>query len=97
MLTTIVTAYNNMRDPYEATPGAQVGTRAFLNDGGRYYSYDAAARGRQVSNYQFRSPFEWVAEAYAAYYEPDVRGRGARLADRDPVTKAWFDKNVHNR
>ena len=71
------------------------GGRAFHRDGGTYYAYDAAARTRQVSNYQFRTPMEWVAEAYAAYYEPDPRGRGAKLAERDPATKHWFDAHVH--
>jgi hypothetical protein len=55
------------------------------------------ARKRQVSNYQFRAPGEWFAEAYAAYYQPDPRGRGARLADADKPTKEWFDRNVHNK
>jgi hypothetical protein len=61
----------------------------------QWQSYDHAARTRKVSDYQFRSAEEWFAEAYAAYYEPDPRGRGARLADVDPTTKGWFDRNVH--
>ena len=48
---------------------------------------------RKVSTYQFRAPGEWFAEAYAAYYEP-APTKGAVLAERDPDTKRYFDRNV---
>jgi hypothetical protein len=61
-----------------------------------WVSYDQRAWVRKVSPYQFRAPGEWFAEAYAAYYEPDPRGKGAKLQDRDAPTKTWFDTNVDN-
>jgi|GEM_PF-4606594 len=33
-----------------------------------WYSYESAARGKGISSYQFRSPVEWFAECYAAYF-----------------------------
>ncbi|WP_331715540.1 eCIS core domain-containing protein [Tessaracoccus coleopterorum] len=56
--------------------------------------YDVAARARLLTAYQFRDEGEWFAEAYDFYYTPDSRGKGARLNDVDPNTKAWFDANV---
>lgn len=59
--------------------------------------YRHEARSRMVSDYQFRAPGEWFAEAYEFYYRPDDRGRGAKLADKDPDTKRYFDLHVHTR
>lgn len=61
---------------------------------GEWWSYAASARSRKVSQYQYRSPYEWIAEAYNAYYAPPTRGQV--LASRDPATKTWFDTNVHD-
>lgn len=36
---------------------------------GTWYSYEVAARAIRVSDYQFRSPGEWFAESYSAYYQ----------------------------
>ena len=72
--------------------GSYVYEESYNNDWNRY-RHDA--RGRKVSQYQFRAPGEWFAEAYAAYYEPDDRGRGARLGDNDKDTKKYFDDSVH--
>ena len=55
--------------------------------------YQASARARKVSQYQFRAPGEWFAEAYAAYYEPN-RVKGALLQARDPTAKKWFEDNI---
>jgi hypothetical protein len=60
----------------------------------RWVRYRGEARNWKVSTYQFRAPGEWFAEAYAAYYEPDARGVGAKLNDVDPSTKKYFDNVV---
>jgi hypothetical protein len=62
-----------------------------------WYRYSVAARARKVSEYQFRHPSEWFAEAYSAYYcpVPDGTERGAVLAQSDPTAKKWFDGTVH--
>jgi len=60
------------------------------------YSYKAR-KVRGLSEYQFRSPKEWFADAYAFYYYPDPRGRGEKLADKDKNTKEYFDEYVHTR
>lgn len=66
-----------------------------LNVNGRIYhldhydvwvSYSAAQREHAVSNYQFSSPREWFAEAYAAYHAPQP---GVRERLR-PDVQAWF-------
>jgi hypothetical protein len=73
--------------------------------GGRIYqrsynstwtAYDQTARAKKVSEYQFRAPGEWFAEAYAAYYQPNADGTcdHSVLGGIDSTTKTWFDKNV---
>lgn len=57
-----------------------------------WYRYDEAARARGVSNYQFKTPGEWFAEAYATYFESG--DAGAAFAAIDPNTKRWIDQNV---
>jgi hypothetical protein len=59
--------------------------------------YRHEARSRMLTQYQFRDPGEWFAEAYAFYYLPDPRGKGAKLNDKDPDTKAYFDASVDTR
>jgi hypothetical protein len=57
----------------------RLGARAFVKSSDRgLNSYDPAALGRKVSNYQFRSASEWFAEAYAAHFDP-TEERGALL------------------
>ena len=72
------------------------GSRTFFRDkeGESWASYATSARARKVSEYQFRSPFEWFAECYSAYYDPASQPKGALLASRDPATKQWFDAHV---
>jgi hypothetical protein len=40
---------------------------------GKWVSYDLAARARGISSYQFRSPAEWFAELYAAYFSKKLK------------------------
>jgi hypothetical protein len=49
----------------QAAIGDRVYQEAYKND---YWSYDINARKKGVSQYQFRAPGEWFAEAYAAYF-----------------------------
>lgn len=63
---------------------------------GRWTSYAFAARARAVSDYQFRAPAEWFAEAYVSYYAKGETEIGD-LSKKDPKTKEWFDANVHNK
>lgn len=71
--------------------GAHVYQRSYATD---WVRYRHEARSRRVTAYQFRDPGEWFAEAYAAYYAPDKRGKGAKLADKDADTKRYFDATV---
>lgn len=59
---------------------------------GTWVSYLAAARANALSNYQFSSPGEWFAEAYAAYYDPkpDSPAR-ARIPE---AARNWFAHNL---
>jgi hypothetical protein len=42
-------------------------------DDGRWVSYLAEARSKGISGYQFRSPVEWFAELYAAYFSKKLK------------------------
>lgn len=82
--------------PWNTTPAVTLNGK-FIQEAyswGKWVSYDVSARTRQVSNYQFRAPGEWFAEAYAAYYDPSGGSKGALLTGRDDPTKAWFDSSV---
>jgi hypothetical protein len=86
------------RNPWNHSGAIVIEGRTYIESyDGAWNSFLHEARSRQVSDYQFRAPAEWFAEAYAAYYAPDSRGRGARLGDADKATKTWFDHNVHNQ
>jgi hypothetical protein len=85
------------KSPWMSGGGVVMGGRVFEESYDKSWnSYAAEARDRKVSNYQFRAPGEWFAESYAAYYEPvsDPKHKGAKLAGRDPKTKAFFDASV---
>ena len=81
-------------DPGDIGDGRRFDDFVLVQSQGTWFTYSFAARKRQVSNYQFRAPKEWFAEAYVWYYEPDPRGRGMKLNDKDHDTKVWFDNNV---
>lgn len=86
--------------PNGGTPlGGRIFQKSYLSgEGNQWTSYDLAARARKVSQYQFRAPGEWFAEAYAAYYEPKADGScdHSTLGNIDPDAKTWFDANVDN-
>lgn len=92
---------------FEALPGAllepwnqpdgglRLGNRIYQR--GYSYSFTSylhAARARLLTAYQFRDVREWFAECYAFYYLPDKRGKGAKLNEKDPSTKQYFDSVV---
>ena len=61
-------------DGFNGLPGP-AGTRSIALKWALNFS--AAARKKKVSNHQFRSRYEWYAEAYATYYDL----AGAKRAD----------------
>lgn len=87
----------NLQKPWKTSGGKDIGGRTFVySNDTSLHSYDTAARALQVSNYQFRAPAEWFAEAYAAYYQPDQtqRGYGSVLQGRDATTYTYIETNV---
>lgn len=80
-----------------ANGGVDFNGRVYVQYGSlSFASFASAARGRQVSNYQFRAPAEWFAEAYAAYYSPNAHddGHGEGLYAADPTTFNYFRDTV---
>jgi len=62
-------------------PEGVVGEHVYVRfSSGSWQRYDLEARDRKVSNYQFKSPGEWFAEAYAAHYAGQLSGRDATMA-----------------
>ena len=53
-------------------------------DWGSWVSYKLAARSQGITGYQFRSPMEWFAELYAAYFSK-------KLNPKHPAA-AWLGK-----
>jgi hypothetical protein len=56
----------------------------------KWVSYLASARANAVSPYQFSTPSEWFAEAYATYYNPDQSLRSTMRPD----VLQWFSENL---
>jgi hypothetical protein len=80
---------------HAANGGVHLGAHVYQQSYPNWWvRYRHEARARMVDPYQFRGPGEWFAVAYAKYYTPDNRGKGAKLNDKDPDTKLWFDAHV---
>ncbi|OKJ09743.1 hypothetical protein AMK20_19810 [Streptomyces sp. TSRI0261] len=83
-----------LAQPWTLTNGGgntlAIGNRTYHVDHyGQWVSYLRAEREQHaVSNYQFSTPDEWFAEAYAAYHDPKP-GPRARL---NPGAQAWFEE-----
>ncbi|GAA3507389.1 hypothetical protein [Streptomyces showdoensis] len=81
-----------LAQPWTLTDGGgdtlAIGPRTYHVDHyGHWVSYLRAQRQQHaVSNYQFSTPEEWFAEAYAAYHDPKP-GPRARL---HPEARDWF-------
>lgn len=54
--------------------------------GGDWNSYNPSALSQRVTNYQFRAPGEWFADAYATYFL-------GKLPDGHPLS-GWLDSQV---
>jgi hypothetical protein len=83
-------------DAWQKAPdgGEHLGDHVYQKSYSRWTRYRHEARSRMLTPYQFRDVAEWFAECYAFYYEPDPRGKGAKLAEKDPSTKTYFDTHV---
>lgn len=67
-----------------------------LDHYGTWVSYLTKARdGHAVSNYQFSSPGEWFAEAYAAFYDPNPDSKARKRLNKQTID--WFTKNLGER
>lgn len=49
-------------------------------DDGTWYSYALAARAQGISGYQFRAPWEWFAELYAAHFSNKLKKEHPAMA-----------------
>lgn len=79
-----------------ASKGLLIGGRIYQYDGddrnNPWHSYDQLDRAYKVSNFQYRSPAEWFAEHYAAYYIDDSK---AAFRSKDEFTYNFFDAWVN--
>jgi hypothetical protein len=88
-------ALTALSQPWMFTDGASdklgVNGRVFHRDHyGTWVSYLAGARANALSSYQFSSPGEWFAEAYAAFYDP----KGKNRDNLNPSVLEWFKVNL---
>jgi len=85
----------NTLDPasrsWSGEPTTTVGDHVYRKGSEGWQRYDADARDRKVSNYQFKSPGEWFAEAYAAYFALDTPGAGLSM---DSAAATWIQNNA---
>jgi hypothetical protein len=82
------------RHYHQAYQGAQGGFA------GQWISYrEEAWKQHRLSEYQFRAPQEWFAEAYSAFYTPVKPGqpKGIRLQEKLPETHKWFVAHVDDK
>lgn len=66
-----------------------------LDEYGHCCSYLAAARNNAVSNYQFAAPNEWFAEAFAAYYGPNIDNAATNCLDAGVIN--FFEREIERR
>jgi hypothetical protein len=76
---------------WDGEPLSGIGQHVYKRLGGAWWRYDLASRTNRVSDYQFKSPGEWFAEAYAAYYATGTPGAGLK----DVTARDWISANVH--
>lgn len=80
---------------YSIEDPVELGGRVYVYENGGgvqgWASYLHGARKKKVSNFQFKSPREWFAEVYAAYYD-DVAEPGKALNNVDPASKRFIDE-----
>ena len=80
---------------YSIEDPVQLGGRVYVYENGGgvqgWASYLAGARKKKVSNFQFKSPREWFAEVYAAYYN-DMKEPGKSLGSVDAASKRFIDE-----
>lgn len=80
---------------YAIEDPVELGGRVYVYENGGgvqgWASYLHGARKKKVSNFQFKSPREWFAEVYAAYYD-DMKEPGKSLSAVDPTSKRFIDE-----
>jgi hypothetical protein len=74
-------AMENPGQAWVGDPKAIIGDHVYVRfSGGSWQRYDKDARDKGVSDYQFKTPGEWFAEAYAAHYDGKLSGINGETA-----------------